>query len=416
MLPRHVRSSFGFALLLLIGSVGLVGCGVVGPGSSLAGFLVTALVGIGLLGAGCTVGSSEGRDVSGFQIDANGADASEGPDGSGGDAFTGADAGPTPDVGVDGEDTSVPTPDTADDDGGVADGGGADGDMDGDGVVDGQDNCPLVANPDQEDLDDDGYGDACFFPEYISPCCGPECALDSDGDDIPDVLDRCPWEVNPGGIEDNEDTDGDGVGDICDDDDDVDGDGVLDLVDNCPHVANPDQLNSDGADDMGVDDCDPYGDACDTEPNTPDCLSPCGPYCSYDADGDGHVGGYSPVESAMCGMNPGGADNCPFDANPEQEDADLDGAGDACDNCPDTPNWDQWDVDGDGIGDACDDSPVVGDAADATRDAARRARLVHFAATGALDSVAFLDAWPGDPAAGRQALAQGLRARFGLPA
>jgi hypothetical protein len=30
-------------------------------------------------------------------------------------------------------------------------------------------------------------------------------------------------------------------------------------------------------------------------------------------------------------------DNCPFDYNPDQADADSDGAGDACDNCADTP-------------------------------------------------------------------------------
>ncbi len=34
-------------------------------------------------------------------------------------------------------------------------------DTDGDGVNDGDDNCPLIANPGQEDLDDDGDGDDC---------------------------------------------------------------------------------------------------------------------------------------------------------------------------------------------------------------------------------------------------------------
>src|SRR6266403_1946726 len=39
-------------------------------------------------------------------------------------------------------------------------------DQDGDGVCDADDNCPLVANPDQADADGDGLGDAC------DPCTG----------------------------------------------------------------------------------------------------------------------------------------------------------------------------------------------------------------------------------------------------
>jgi len=44
--------------------------------------------------------------------------------------------------------------------GGGAGGGGGD-DLDGDGVPDASDNCPLDFNPDQLDLDGDGIGDAC---------------------------------------------------------------------------------------------------------------------------------------------------------------------------------------------------------------------------------------------------------------
>lgn len=176
-------------------------------------------------------------------------------------------------------------------------------DQDLDSVLDHVDNCPLVSNFGQEDLDNDGMGDACDE--------------DDDGDGILDVDDNCVLVHNPG----QEDVDGDGVGDVCDDDD---GDGVLDLDDNCPNTPNP------GQEDM---DSDGIGDVCD------------------DSDGDGVLDD---------------VDNCPYIANPGQEDVDGDGIGDVCDdddgdgildvndNCPDTPNPGQEDGDGDGVGDVCE--------------------------------------------------------------
>ncbi len=96
-------------------------------------------------------------------------------------------------------------------------------------------------------------------------------------------------------------------------DTDTDDDGIPDLCDNCPDVVNPDQQDTDG---------DGNGDACDD-----------------DNDGDG-------IDDLL--------DNCPTTPNPDQVDTDLDGWGDACDNCPEHANSDQADLDGDGVGDACD--------------------------------------------------------------
>ena len=95
---------------------------------------------------------------------------------------------------------------------------------------------------------------------------------DSDSDGIPDDEDNCPNDANPG----QEDTDGDGPGDVCDDcpldpDNDLDIDGWCSDEDNCPDVANTGQEDADG---------DGLGDVCDDCPLDPD----------NDLDGDGVCG------------------------------------------------------------------------------------------------------------------------------
>ncbi|MHC4500506.1 MAG: thrombospondin type 3 repeat-containing protein, partial [Planctomycetota bacterium] len=85
----------------------------------------------------------------------------------------------------------------------------------------------------------------------------------------------------------------------CPDDTDSDGDGVGDACDNCPDAPNAGQEDIDG---------DLIGDACD------ECNDP---------DQDGFDSGGNPL--ATCPT-----DNCPYAYNPNQLDSDEDGIGDAC--------------------------------------------------------------------------------------
>jgi hypothetical protein len=76
----------------------------------------------------------------------------------------------------------------------------APGDNDGDGVLDGDDNCVSDSNPSQLNSDGDALGNACD--------------TDKDDDGVLNVDDNCPIVANGAGQGD--DADGDGVGDACD--------------------------------------------------------------------------------------------------------------------------------------------------------------------------------------------------------
>jgi len=181
-------------------------------------------------------------------------------------------------------------------------------DNDCDGILNDNDNCPDIYNPDQYDYDGDTIGDAC------------DVCTDTDGDGYGDPgfpintcdEDNCPDDYNAG----QEDYDNDGTGDVCDVCTDTDGDGYGNPgyphntcdEDNCPDDYNLGQEDFDG---------DGVGDACDV--------------CT-DLDGDGFGDPGFPHNTCD-------EDNCPNDYNPGQEDFDGDGIGDACDD----------DYDGDGV-------------------------------------------------------------------
>jgi len=113
-------------------------------------------------------------------------------------------------------------------------------DIDGDGILNISDNCPETANADQTDTDGDGVGNACNND------------ADQDGDEWRNDLDNCSTTPNPL----QQDTDSSGIGDICNNDLDFDADEWEEELDNCISTYNPDQKNSDG-DELG-DVCDPY--------------------------------------------------------------------------------------------------------------------------------------------------------------
>jgi hypothetical protein len=285
---------------------------------------------------------------------------------------------------------------------GDAIGDACDEDRDGDGVANPSDNCPDLANPDQYNNDHDGAGDLCdpdddndgiedgadtcplaanadtqradLDQDGIMNACDP----DRDNDGVPNETDNCPDTIAieqaildalpelsalgvPETLSSQQDTNHNGVGDLCDPD--IDSDGRPNLEDNCPftHTQTPSpDLDQDGRgnDCDSDDDADGHDDLDDNCPLVPnpgqenaDGMGP-GDACSDDPDGDEIVDG----------------DNCPLVPNPHQEDLDEDGTGDACDadldgdrrenatdNCPRVANSGQEDLSPeDGQGDACD--------------------------------------------------------------
>ena len=206
-------------------------------------------------------------------------------------------------------------------------------DHDSDGLTDGSDNCPRVANPEQTDTDGDLYGDACDD--------------DDDGDAIGDDWDDCSpgetgWVSAP-----NTDHDSDGCRDATEDFDD-DEDGILDHYDQCPEgpvgwtstIENDEDQN--GCEDVDSDG-DGFVDQLDKCPEIYDDQADLdgdgiGDACENDTDGDGILDQF---------------DNCPYDSFSWVSEHDIDHDQDGCRDADRDA-----DDDGDGVLDLSDDCAV----------------------------------------------------------
>ena len=257
-------------------------------------------------------------------------------------------------------------------------------DTDLDGIADLNDNCPLVNNTAQDNMDGDNSGDACD--------------TDADGDGYDDWYDQCIGPaVNWNQSDWTLDRDGDGCNDLTEDADD-DGDGVLDLVDDCDDLSTRHNWTSGLANDYDSDGCHDGDEDLDDDSDTVlDVNDDCPAYpfnrswvstAETDHDGDGCEDHDDDVDDDNDGVNDldladEALDQCPrgtlgwtSDSSTDQDsdgcqddgedfDDDGDGVQDFVDDCLDQSiNWDSQpatDKDGDGCRDYDEDDDDDGD-------------------------------------------------------
>jgi len=291
------------------------------------------------------------------------------------------------------------------------------GDADVDGVSDSTDNCPARYNPDQANtrgftcsggtnpgasctIDDECLGGGtCSVQDLRGDACDSTTG-DPDEDLIVDNLDNCPEVYNPL----QADTDSNRVGDACDHAPDLvalesGSDRAEIFVGRMDTGFFPPLAVPLGAEPAGivsgnftVGDAIPDLAVTDRESKTFQIFVGSGTGEFTPGDPPPGIGFSNPGSLVALEANPtdldldghiNSSDNCPTRYNPDQADANEDGAGDACsqvedpdgdfvltrfevrvDNCPDTYNHDQANADGDRIGDVCDNNPDSSDPSD----------------------------------------------------
>jgi hypothetical protein len=177
-------------------------------------------------------------------------------------------------------------------------------DYDCDGILNEDDNCPDDYNPEQEDIDGDMLGDACDNCPLISN----EGQEDTDIDNVGNVCDNCFDAYNPN----QDDTDQDLAGDACDPcpndyDNDIDADSVCGDIDNCPNHPNGSTLGT----------C-IIGNVGQTCTDHEDCGEVIG-FCSMNQEDDYPPGGNDMGDVCECEGN----FNCHEDVDVDGSDASL---------------------------------------------------------------------------------------------
>lgn len=226
-------------------------------------------------------------------------------------------------------------------------------DSDSDGLADEDDNCPNIANPNQENTDLDSEGDACDS--------------DDDNDGITDNFpDNCPRNSQTGWTSTRDfdnpsastDWDNDGCKDDHPEDLDDDNDGKIDTLDNCPlSMYSPPRPTwvSDLATDMDSDGC---RDADEDDNDDGDSFDDSSDDCST-TYGTSTLGRQGCIDSDQDGWDDE-SDNCPLEVGNSSENGKvgcLDSDGDGWANVDDDFDYEptQWmDADGDGYGDRLD--------------------------------------------------------------